>query len=113
MITNLWYSVHNGGDGSAYPILLESEALAELDQEHHNKDDGWAEDCSGCFTVKSDSPISIMDNIETVGSQIAEIEENLAADYMQEYKRTNQYPEMFARLENKLEALKTLRAADD
>ena len=37
----LWYSVQNGGDGSAYPNFMESEALTVFDQD--NADEGWGE----------------------------------------------------------------------
>lgn len=44
----VWYSIHNGGDGSASPQWFLKEAEAEKDQEEHNEDgEGWAEDCTG------------------------------------------------------------------
>lgn len=61
--TQLFYSVHNGGDGSAYPHLMESAELASYDQD--SMDEGWGEDCSGSFTVESDSPIRIVDDVMT------------------------------------------------
>ncbi len=99
MITKLWYSIHSGGDGSAYSVLMESEALCIIDQKYL---EDWAEECYGCFIIESDGPIHIRDEIETVVSQIAEIEKDLAEDYMQEYDRTGQYPEWLAALKNKL-----------
>lgn len=45
----LWYSVENGGDGSAYPIFFNSKDNAEQHQE--NLDEGWAEDCSGAVRL--------------------------------------------------------------
>ena len=47
-----WYSVRNGGDGSAYPTFFESEELAELDQEY--LDEGWGESCTGYLEVEVD-----------------------------------------------------------
>jgi hypothetical protein len=35
----IYYSIRNGGDGSAYPYFYESEELAEWDQEHLTE--GW------------------------------------------------------------------------
>ena len=55
----IWYSVHNGGDGSAYPVLMESEELAELDQRH--QDEGWGEPCYGSITLESESEIFVVD----------------------------------------------------
>lgn len=110
MITKLWYSVQNGGDGSAYPVLMESEALCELDQKF--LDESWGEPCLGCFRIESESPIKVLEEAETVDSMIAEVEEELAEDYIQEYRKAGEYPEMFVRLDGKLEALKKLRPED-
>jgi hypothetical protein len=59
----LYYSVRNGGDGSAYPRLMESAELASYDQE--SDPEGWGEDCSGYFIVESDSPIRIVSEVTT------------------------------------------------
>jgi hypothetical protein len=59
----LHYSVQNGGDGSAYPQFMESEALAEFDQDHMSE--GWGESCTGSITLRSDSPIEVVDEIYT------------------------------------------------
>lgn len=75
MVTKIWYSIKNGGDGSAVLVLMESKELAELDQEYSLYDEGWAEDCSGWVTVESDSLITIKNDISTVDGEIAEIEE--------------------------------------
>lgn len=64
----LYYSVHNGGDGSAYPHLMESAELATWDQD--SMPEGWGEDCSGSFTVESDSPIRIVDEVTTAISML-------------------------------------------
>ena len=45
----LWYSVQNGGDGSAYPQFFLSNEEAELDQETERE--GWGECCTG--TIES------------------------------------------------------------
>ena len=60
----LFYSVRNGGDGSAYPRLMESAELASYDQE--SDEEGWGEDCSGSFIVESDSPINVVSPITTI-----------------------------------------------
>lgn len=57
----LYYSVQNGGDGSAYPKLMSSQELADYDQE--NMDEGWGENCTGTFNLESDSPIICKDKI--------------------------------------------------
>lgn len=63
MNLTIYYSVRNGGDGSAYPTFMESDELANWDQEH--MDEGWGESCTGSFTVSSDSPITCVDKIVT------------------------------------------------
>lgn len=59
----LWYSVQNGGDGSAYPQFMESEALAEFDQD--NMSEGWGESCTGSIDLESDSPITVKEKVTT------------------------------------------------
>lgn len=56
----LFYSVRNGGDGSAHPIFMESQELADFDQSHMSE--GWGESCTGSITLKSDSPIICLDD---------------------------------------------------
>ena len=63
MITEIWYSVENGGDGSAYPRFMESEALAELDQKHMTE--GWGESCVGSIRIEPDGPIKILKDVKT------------------------------------------------
>lgn len=59
----LFYSVGNGGDGSAYPHFMESEELCEWDQEH--MDEGWGETCTGSFTLRSESDIFPVGDVQT------------------------------------------------
>ena len=47
---NIYYSVQNGGDGSAYPMFLTTSKLADWDQEH--MDEGWGEPCTGKLSVR-------------------------------------------------------------
>jgi hypothetical protein len=53
----VYYSVRGCGDGSAYPDFMESEALAEWDQDHL----GWGESCTGSISFVSESPIKTED----------------------------------------------------
>jgi hypothetical protein len=55
----LYYSVNNGGDGSAYPEFMESAELCEFAQDNMNE--GWGESCTGSITLESDSPITVKD----------------------------------------------------
>jgi len=58
----LYYSVSNGGDGSAYPKFSLSKDLCEIHQEIQSEFyEGWADDCVGEITLHSDSPITISD----------------------------------------------------
>ena len=58
----VWYSVQNGGDGSANTIFMESKELCEWDQDH--MDEGWGESCIGCFEFAGDN-VEIITNIIT------------------------------------------------
>lgn len=108
MKTKIYYSVENGGDGSAYPQLMESEELAEIDQEFMGEY-GWAEPCTGWITIESETPIRVVDEVLTVDKAIKEVEEELDQDYMKDYKKCGKYPDWFERLESKLKALKQLK----
>lgn len=51
----VYYSIRNGGDGSAYPSWFLTSEEAEFDQE--NMDEGWGEDCSGSVETFEGSDI--------------------------------------------------------
>ncbi len=68
MITKVWYSVQNGGDGSAYPRFMESEAMTRLDQDH--MDEGWGECCNGYIEIEHDEPIQVK-KVMTLDEMIA------------------------------------------
>lgn len=103
----IWYSVENCGDGSAYPKFMESEALCEIDQQYMAE--GWGESCVGCLVVLSDSPM-LVEGIISVDDAIKEVEDELQEDYMLAYKKRGLYLGWFERLEGKLAALKALKA---
>jgi hypothetical protein len=75
MKLKIWYSIQNGGDGSAYPRWMESEELAEWDQ--RNMDEGWGEPCTGYIEVQADSKITVNEEITTIEDIIKEKEEDL------------------------------------
>ena len=59
----LYYSVSNGGDGSAYPKFSLSEKAVEIHQDIENQfREGWGEDCTGQIELVSDSDISVSEN---------------------------------------------------
>ena len=72
-------------------------------------DEGWGEPCYGSITVTSESPITIVDEVITKEMVKKELEEQLAEDYMIEYKKQGKYPEWFERLERYLQALGKLK----
>lgn len=86
MVTKIWYSVENCGDGSAYPKFMESKKLAELDQEY--MDEGWGESCVGYITIEHMSAIIVKDII-TIQDEINEIEEDY--DVSSKYFPTEKY----------------------
>lgn len=49
----IYYSVHDGGDGSAYPHFFDNEKLSEWDQDHMT--DGWGEPCTGTLKITGDN----------------------------------------------------------
>jgi len=109
METKIFYSIKNGGDGSAFLSLMESKKLAELDQEfEENEGDGFAEDCSGSITIEHEGEIKVLRDVTTVKGEIKRITDELNEDYMKKYKKEGKYPEWFERLEKKLESLKKL-----
>lgn len=53
--TKVWYSIANGGDGSAYPHWYLTEEDAEWEQEHATE--GWGESCTGSVETYEGSDI--------------------------------------------------------
>lgn len=102
----IWYSVQNCGDGSAYPIWMESEELCELDQRWAAE--SWGEPCLGSITIESESEIHFREEIKTAEMVKEELEEELNEDYMIQYKKEDEYPEWFERLEGHLEEVNKL-----
>ncbi len=66
----LYYSVRNGGDGSAYPTFMESEELCRWDQDH--MDGAWGESCDGSFSLESESDIIPISEVLTKESYFLE-----------------------------------------
>ena len=77
MITRVWYSIQNGGDGSAYPVFCESEQLAHIIENYQYE--GWGEDCVGCLQIESESPIKVV-NIRTADEEIEETKKEIEYD---------------------------------
>ena len=60
----LYYSVSNGGDGSAYPKFSLSKELADIhqDMEGELSGEGWGESCVGAISLESESPITVRED---------------------------------------------------
>lgn len=59
----LYYSVSNGGDGSAYPKFSLSKELADIHQDIQDElGEGWGEPCVGAISLESESPITIRED---------------------------------------------------
>lgn len=67
----LYQSIRNGGDGSASAHLVESKKLAQWDQDHQSE--GWGETCIETIRLVSDSPITVVDSIETKEDYLKEM----------------------------------------
>lgn len=62
MISEVYYSVFDCGDGSVYPIFFEDKLCAELQQELQNVSGKYfGETCVGSLKVESKSPIQFLD----------------------------------------------------
>lgn len=105
----IWYSVHNGGDGSAYPVLMESERQVQIDQQ--NQDEGWGEPCYGSIVVTSATAMSVTSHVITIAEQLKEMEDELKEPYVQEYIKQGMYKGYWMRLERHIAALKELQDA--
>jgi len=77
------YSVQNGGDGSAYPHLMSSEKLAQYDQD--NMAEGWGESCLGSFTLESDSPIILKEEVKTPEGYLIDLLDNDNEEQLEEF----------------------------
>lgn len=76
----LYYSVSNGGDGSATPEFTTSKEVADIHQEIVNFDEGWGEPCTGSIKLTSESEIKVdkndLINVEEMKERLEEIAEN-------------------------------------
>jgi hypothetical protein len=97
----LYYSVSNGGDGSAYPQFCETEAIAEIHQEMHNEliGEGWGESCTGSITLESESPITILGKLITKDSLIKSLDYYLKGGYSKSQKVIETTEEFLKRIE--------------
>ena len=84
MKKEIFYSIQNGGDGSAYPMFMESMELAELDQEHIIE--GWGEPCTGSITMESDSEITVTKDVNTAEDVKKKLENEMKWDKSQNLK---------------------------
>ena len=82
MKTEIWYSVVNCGDGSAYPTFYESRELAEIHQKYFCGD-GWGEECTGTITIESNGDIKSKD-IQTVSGLLKEAEDDYDPEWSSE-----------------------------
>ena len=71
---DIYYSIHNAGDGSASLVLVESEKLAEWDQEYDlvNGDPHWAEPSYGRIPVFGNN-IQVLEPVYSKESYFLEI----------------------------------------
>lgn len=92
----LWYSVSNGGDGSAYPQFFETERLTEMDQEL--MEEGWGECCNGSIEIEGENLKIIRPKIITTEEFIKDLKVRLESKYNSYYHK--QIEEFIKELEN-------------
>lgn len=56
----VYYSISNGGDGSAYPHFSLDERLVDIHQKLVNMGEGWGEDCTGFLELESSTLINLV-----------------------------------------------------
>lgn len=78
MTKRIYYSVSNGGDGSAYPHFMESARIAEMDQELMHE--GWGESCTGYIEIEGDN-IQVITRIQTEADFLEDLKERLTDKY--------------------------------
>ena len=89
MKKTFYYSVSNGGDGSAYPIFFEDKLCADIHQELQNEEDGWGEDCTGEVVIETsvDCEVKMLD-ATSKEDYIKELEEKLTHSWIDSYKKS-------------------------
>lgn len=73
-LMKIYYSVSNGGDGSAYPHFFESEVLANIHQEYQSE--GWGESCTGDLEIP-ECDVALLPDVDTKESCLFEMIKNL------------------------------------
>ena len=84
----IYYSIQNGGDGSAYPLFFTREDLTEWDQEH--MDDGWGEPCTGEIEIHGGN-IQVPEAMDEVSYWLLRIED----EHYEPWKLRDEYLEKF------------------
>lgn len=85
----IYYSVSNGGDGSAYPYWMESKELAKWDQDHMSE--GWGESCTGSITITGEN-ITVENEVITKEKYLFNY---IKDEILYGYKRDNNSKEFF------------------
>lgn len=81
----IWYSVRNGGDGSAYSTFFESKKLAQMDQEM--MEEGWGEECIGSLTIEGDNIKVVRPHVITVNEQLKYLDEIIEKKWYSKYMK--------------------------
>ena len=81
----IYYSVSNGGDGSAYPHFYESKLLADMHQSFENE---WGESCTGHLDIEGDN--IVVKDIITAEIYLKELEEELSYE---DEEHLDEYPD--------------------
>lgn len=101
---NIYYSIQNGGDGSAYPLFLSTSKLARWDQDH--MDEGWGESCDGSLTILTKNDVVVAEMLDEVGYwlQLTEDEDYDLWKYRDEFL-SEFFPEGLPQFEVRLRAV--------
>jgi hypothetical protein len=85
MKTKIYYSVANGGDGSAYPRFFYDEKCAQIHQDL--MEEGWGESCIGSLTITHSGTKIELDNCVTKSKYIEKLKEELSEDWRSEDRK--------------------------
>ena len=91
--TTVWFSVRNGGDGSAYPVWFLTRPDADKDQE--NMCEGWGESCIGSVQTYEGADIHTEAKNNSGVMKVSLDIQDMSRSEVSEYMNQNKLPFIF------------------